>query len=156
MWVAELACEHGHRFEGWFGSRDDFDDQQRRGLVACPHCGSHRVDRCLTAPRLNLGGGDAPAPSTPSAPSIEAESGATAASAPLDPATLLRLLVAQVRAHTEDVGPRFAAEARRIHAQQAPERAIRGQASADEVAELRDEGIEVWALPALDADHRTH
>jgi hypothetical protein len=50
---------------------------------------------------------------------------------------------------TEDVGDNFAEEARKIHYQEAPERSIRGQATSDETAELREEGIEVVALPLL-------
>ena len=48
---------------------------------------------------------------------------------------------------TEDVGPRFAEEARRIHYGEAPERGIRGKASPEEREALRDEGIETFALP---------
>ncbi|MCZ8236057.1 MAG: DUF1178 family protein [Inhella sp.] len=148
MWVAELGCDLGHRFEGWFGSRDDFVDQQRRGLVSCPTCGSHAVDRCLSAPRLNLG---AAAPVTPR-PSTEEP-----LSLPdLDATAVLRSWMAQVRAQTEDVGGRFAEEVRRIHAQEAPERPIRGRASLDQVAELRDEGIEVWPLPLPDSEATPH
>jgi hypothetical protein len=48
---------------------------------------------------------------------------------------------------TEDVGERFAEEARRIHYSEAPERAIRGSTSPEEALALRDEGIEVYAVP---------
>jgi len=148
MWVAELACDLGHRFEGWFGSRDDFDEQQRRGLVSCPTCGSHAVDRCLSAPRLNLGAAPQAAAREPDGAPMRTTDG--------DAMTLLRTWMAQVRAQTEDVGERFVEEVRRIHAQEAPDRAIRGRASPDDVAELRDEGIEVWSLPLLDADAASH
>ena len=51
MIVFDLECRSGgHRFEGWFGSSDDFADQQARGLVACPDCGSPDVDKALMAP----------------------------------------------------------------------------------------------------------
>ena len=50
-------------------------------------------------------------------------------------------------AATEDVGPRFATEARRIHEGEAPERAIRGQATREETEALLDEGIPVLPLP---------
>jgi hypothetical protein len=49
--------------------------------------------------------------------------------------------------HTEDVGERFAQEARRIHHGDAPERGIRGQASAEETRELLEEGIDILPLP---------
>ena len=48
---------------------------------------------------------------------------------------------------TENVGRRFAEEARKIHYNEVPARAIRGQASHDEAQELSDEGIEFAPLP---------
>ena len=48
---------------------------------------------------------------------------------------------------TIDVGRAFPEEARKIHYGEAPERQIRGVASTKEVEALRDEGIEVVALP---------
>ncbi len=135
MWVAELGCPLGHRFEGFFGSRDDFDDQRGRGLVRCPQCDSPEIERQLSAPRINLG---AEAPAEPS------------------PRERLAHLHALLRATTEDVGPAFAAEARRIHAGEAPQRGIRGRASGEDMAALLDEGIAVMALPDPDGTATTH
>lgn len=138
MKVLNLRCAHDHAFEGWFASEADFQDQAGRGVVACPLCGSATVHRLPTAPRLNLSGAREPA--APAAPD---------ASAP-QPATLQAQwlqAVAHVLQNTEDVGERFPEEARRIHYGEAPHRGIRGQASADERAELADEGIEVVPLP---------
>lgn len=58
--------------------------------------------------------------------------------------------VRQVLANTEDVGPRLAEEARRMHYGEMDSRAIRGQASGQELAELQDEGIDLWTLPLPD------
>jgi len=58
--------------------------------------------------------------------------------------------VRQVLAYTEDVGERFAEEARRIHHGEAPERGIRGKASPTETQALLDEGIAVMPLPIPD------
>ncbi len=55
--------------------------------------------------------------------------------------------VRHVMSSTEDVGERFAEEARRIHYGEVEERGIRGRASADDAAALREEGIDVMALP---------
>lgn len=138
MWVAELGCPLGHRFEGFFGSRDDFESQAARGLVRCPQCDSPEVERQLSAPRINLG---AEAPAVPPPPT---------------PRELLVQLHAHLRANTEDLGRDFAAEARRIHRGEAPERGIRGQASSEEFAALADEGIAVLALPDPDGVATTH
>ncbi len=144
MKVFDLACEHEHRFEGWFGSAEDYDAQLARGLVECPVCTSKAIRKLLAAPRLNLSGAsDRP-------PQPAREPGApTAAGAP-DPRALQAMFMKMARAlvrDTEDVGERFAEEARKIHYREAPERGIRGVASADEARELAEEGIEVFAFP---------
>ena len=54
--------------------------------------------------------------------------------------------VRHILANTEDVGEQFAEEARKIHYGEADERNIRGQASAEETAELLEEGISVMPL----------
>ena len=47
-----LACDQAHAFEGWFGSSADFDDQQARGLLECPMCGSKAVRKAIMAPAI--------------------------------------------------------------------------------------------------------
>lgn len=145
MKVFDLRCDDDHVFEGWFASDDDFAHQCDRGLVECPVCGSGTVQRMPSAPRLNLGAtsGGAAAAAVPGAPrqDIVHASG--------DPAMQARwmTMVREVMARTEDVGERFADEARRIHHGEAPERGIRGQATREETAALLEDGIEVFALP---------
>ena len=58
--VIDLTCEHGHPFEGWFRSSDDFSSQNARGLVSCPACGSHTIIRKPSAPYVNRGATMAP------------------------------------------------------------------------------------------------
>jgi hypothetical protein len=134
MKVIDLRCQSGHRFEGWFASDDDFMDQNGRGLIECPLCADKVIVRLPSAPRLNLSSSTAePAPAAPSA------EGALQAR--------WMQMVRHVMANTEDVGGRFAEEARRIHYGETPERGIRGQASAEQREALADEGIEVHPLP---------
>lgn len=144
MKVLDLACAHGHLFEGWFGSDDDFLQQQGRGLIECPLCGNHEVEKRLSAPRLNLGKTDAPA--RPAA--VPATPRQRVADAPPVPAAWLQALREAV-ARSEDVGPRFAEEARRIHEGEAPARPIRGQSTVGEAVALLEDGIEVVPLPDL-------
>jgi hypothetical protein len=132
MKVLSLRCANGHGFEGWFGSDDEFMEQNGRGLVECPLCGDKVVSRMPSAPRLNL-------------------SGARAEAAPADAQALWLKAVRHVIANTEDVGGRFAEEARRIHYGEVESRGIRGQASPDEAQSLRDEGIEIASLPVPQA-----
>lgn len=148
MKVFDLQCTHGHRFEGWFGSDDDFQAQQARGLVACPLCNHADVRRLPSAPRLNLLGAQAPQPmraagSTPADPAPAATTVARAN----DMQSAWMQAVRQLVERTEDVGERFAEEARRIHYGEVAQRGIRGQASPEERRALLEEGIETVAIP---------
>ena len=159
MKVLDLQCQQAHVFEGWFGSEDDFQDQRQRGLVQCPLCGDDHIEKRLSAPRLNLGAREPAAPAasssasaaTPSALSTVATSNQQS---PVDASVLPPALQAawlelarKIVASTEDVGGRFAEEARHMHHGEVPERAIRGQTTASEAVELLEEGIAVMPLP---------
>ena len=147
MKVLNLHCGQGHVFEGWFAGEDDFQAQLGQGLLECPMCGTHEVRKALSAPRLNLG---ARAPASP--PSSEA----APASAPGTALQAAWLSAARrIMAESEDVGARFAEEARRMHYGEASQRAIRGQASLEETAQLLDEGIPVVPLPLPAATKET-
>ncbi|WP_422648903.1 DUF1178 domain-containing protein [Cupriavidus sp. H18C1] len=151
MKVLDLRCAHDHRFEGWFASEDDAQSQISRDLVQCPVCGDRAVTRLPSAPRLNLSGAAERAP-TPQAPTQQAQAVPQAAQALQ---SLYLKAVRQVLAQTEDVGPRFAEEARRMHYDEAPERGIRGTASPEEVQALAEEGIETFPLVVPDALKQT-
>ncbi|MDR2990858.1 MAG: DUF1178 family protein [Burkholderiaceae bacterium] len=158
MKVLDLQCAQGHGFEGWFASEDDFQRQIDSGFLTCPLCGEARITRLLSAPRLNLRGGSGPdssvekstdaasnAETQPSAAAPVTESAAVGVPAALQAAWLH--MVRRVLAHTENVGERFAEEARRIHYGETPERGIRGKASPAETEALLAEGIAVLPLP---------
>ncbi|MEI7446167.1 MAG: DUF1178 family protein [Burkholderiales bacterium] len=143
MKVFNLACEHDHRFEGWFGSAEDYDAQLARGLVECPVCASKDIRKMPTAPRLNLSG-------TSDKPLAPAAGGREAAAQMPDAKAMQAMVMKLARSiveNTEDVGERFADEARRIHYREAPERGIRGTASPEQARELSEEGIEVFSFP---------
>jgi len=136
MKVLDLRCAAEHRFEGWFASDEDFESQLTRQLVACPLCGLTAVSRVPSAPRLNLSGA-----SEPAAPAH------AAGDVPQQVQARWMRAMRKVLENTENVGDRFAEEARRIHYSEAPARHIRGVASLDEAQALAEEGIEVVPLP---------
>ena len=142
MIVFDLLCGAGHRFEGWFGSSDDFARQRDRSLLSCPSCGSDKVERVPSATRANLG---APAPKAPSQPQKTPDMEGK------DPFAIAQMLYSrmldELLMKSEDVGREFPAEARKIFYDEAPARPIRGQATNEEHQELVDEGIPVARLP---------
>lgn len=144
MIVFDLLCSEGHRFEGWFGSREEFASQRKRGLLSCPKCGSASIERVPSAARLNTGAEPVRAP----APQPAQQDPQLAGRDPLALAQILySRLLDEILTKTEDVGSEFPAEARRIHYDQAPVRPIRGGATEEEHDALVDEGIPVARFP---------
>ena len=146
MKVLDLQCSHGHTFEGWFSSEDDFASQTSRALVQCPMCGDPSVVKKLSAPRLNLG-----ARASSHAPIEMVTQGAAAPSLTAAWMAFARHVVA----NTADVGSNFAEEARRMHYGETEERAIRGKTTAQEAQALIEEGISVMPLPLPEAAKET-
>ena len=153
MKVLDLRCAQDHAFEGWFGSEDDYRSQRERGLLVCPLCGTAEVARLPSAPRLMIG--RTAEPRAASAPAETPQAGKPSAPAPAGkPSEHLAVMhshwlraVRHVMENTVDVGEKFAEEARRIHYGEVEERAIRGRSTAEEAEALREEGIEVMAIP---------
>jgi hypothetical protein len=139
MIVFNLGCENSHRFEGWFASSEDFERQMDGHLVSCPLCGNVNISRLPNASYVKSSARERPARAEPAAARSQqyANMGAEA----------LARLVEHIIENTEDVGAAFPEEARKIHYREAPERRIRGTASRDEVEALREEGVDVVALP---------
>ncbi|MDZ4074405.1 MAG: DUF1178 family protein [Hylemonella sp.] len=142
MKVFNLQCSAHHLFEGWFASEEDYTSQVDRGLLECPLCADKTIQKLPSAPRLNFGAVQAPQ----AANSAEKQAVVTG-----DPAQALQAaylqLARRIVSETEDVGERFAEEARKIHYGETEERGIRGQASREETEALMDEGIAVMPLP---------
>jgi hypothetical protein len=134
--VFNLSCEQQHAFEGWFASADAFEAQMTGGRVQCPFCGSTAISKALSAPRLNLGA---------EPPQQQRQVAAMPTAEQLQ--ALFLKMAREIVANTEDVGERFAEEARRIHYKEAPERGIRGVTSKDEADALEEEGIKVMPVP---------
>jgi len=134
-----LHCDKDHEFEGWFGSSADYDGQSERGLIECPTCGSRQIGKALMAPAVAV---SRDMPARPLA---------------MDPEKRvmmrkLREMVQALKRNSEDVGDRFADEARKIHHGEAEVRGIIGQASSDDARSLIEEGIEIAPLPEFPED----
>ncbi|MBU2586605.1 MAG: DUF1178 family protein [Alphaproteobacteria bacterium] len=146
MIVFDLSCPDGHRFEGWFGSSADFEDQRARGLLTCPACGSAAVGKAPMAPAVPAKGNARPAPAAADGPPQQL------ANAPLPPQVqnaLAALAKAQAEAlkNSTWVGDKFADETRKMHYGERDEAPIHGQASLAEAKALIDEGVPVAQLP---------
>lgn len=134
-----LHCDQAHEFEGWFRSNDDYDTQRKRGFVECPACGSNKVSKALMAPAVST--------------SRKQEKMALAMGAEQ------RRMMSEIKALTdkmkegaENVGDKFAEEARKIHFGETEARGIYGEASPDEVKGLAEDGVPFMPIPVLPED----
>ena len=128
-----LTCDKDHEFEGWFVNSSAYDDQAGRGLVSCPHCGSIKISKAPMAPGI----------------ACSEKSG----NGPRELVQALRNVREHVMKTADDVGDRFADEARKIHREEAEPRGIYGKATAEEAESLSEEGVEFHPLPTLPEDH---
>jgi hypothetical protein len=140
-----LRCEYGHEFDGWFKDSAAFERMAKRGLVECPQCGSTKVSRALMTPAVAASREAAPA--VPPAPPAPAEGKAVAGQMPAAVLAMLQRMRAEIEKHCDYVGPRFAEEARRIHAGEAEARGIYGEATPEDAEALREEGIAFRTIP---------
>ena len=147
-----LKCENNHQFEGWFRSSDDYEDQEKNGLISCPTCNNKKISKALMAPTVksskkldkktvnnnptdNLNGADK-----------------KVVAGDYDIRQALSSLRTYVEKNCENVGDNFANEARLISKGEAKNRNIFGKVSSKEAENLKDEGIEVTSIPWIKDD----
>ncbi len=150
MIVFDLECRPvGHRFEGWFGSSDDYVRQQERGLVTCPTCGSAEVGKAVMAPNVGRKSNQAVVvrPSAHAPAEAAPDTAAVTNAAPQLPPEAMAMLHAIAEKQAEAlkksrwVGKGFAKTARAIHYGETEPELVHGQASPKETQELMEEGV---------------
>jgi len=134
-----LKCENDHRFDSWFQSASAFDKLLAVGMVTCPTCASAAVKKAIMAPRVRT---------ARKAASAADQTPESALSTPAtDQERAIAELKSKVEANSEYVGMEFATQARAIHAGDAVERPIYGEAAPEEALKLLQEGVPVAPLP---------
>lgn len=149
MVIYNLLCHKKHSFEGWFPSFEDFQKQADKKLISCPTCGTTKVEKVPHACAVHV------KKEQPPAPPAKAKKQTPAPAAPPTAAEFKEMLLRvhhYVKENFEDVGPRFAAEAKQIHKGEAEERPIHGTATLSEVKELAEEGVPCLPLPKPELD----
>lgn len=150
-----LVCARAHEFESWFRDSAAFDTQARRGLIACPMCGSVNVAKAIMSPAISAARKkERQIDVAAAAPPADASDQPPAPVALLDERhRRLRAMIREVRADimekSDNVGRRFPQEARRIHGGEAPPRSIYGEASGEEIQELLEDGVKILPMPRL-------
>ena len=146
MVVYNLVCEQDHRFEGWFPNYEEFQKQAAKKLISCPTCSSTQIDKLPHACAVHVKK-EAPPPAEE-----KNENSTSAAPSPAEFKEMLLRVHHYVSTNFEDVGPRFAHEARQIYYGKSEQRPIHGTATVEERAELAEEGIPHVVLPKPELD----
>ena len=148
-----LICDNAHEFESWFPSSAAYEKQEKRKLIACPVCGSVKVERAIMAPNVARKDKSTSLPA-PVEQAAEAPSTPVAMVSPEEKAfrTKLRELRDHLTANSDNVGKKFPEEARKMHYGETEHRSIYGEASAEDAKALHEEGIEFHPLPVLPDD----
>jgi hypothetical protein len=133
-----LRCSNSHTFDSWFQSAVGFDALQKSGQINCPICADAKVEKTLMSPAVRpaRNAGDSPKKTDLSAPSNDVEAA-------------LAEMRKQVEANSEYVGLNFVTEARRMHEGKIDQRAIYGEAKANEARALIEDGVPVAPLPFM-------
>lgn len=152
MIVFDLKCgAHGHVFEGWFGSGEDYESQCARGLVACPVCGDTAIAKAVMAPAVGAKsnrGGQEVAHRDDTAPAPVPMPVSNSPDAVRARALLAQLAQAQSEAlaQSEWVGRNFADTARAMHYGEQSHKSVHGEVAPEEARALIEEGVQVAPL----------
>ena len=132
----DLICRHDHGFEAWFSSSSDYDDHCKKRLIQCPYCNSAKVEKAIMSPNVST--------------SRKKEKIASQQNAAM---AMMNKAASKIRKEIEDkcdyVADNFADEARAMHYGEKPERAIYGEATPSEAADLKEEGVGIAPLPEI-------
>lgn len=130
MILYQLKCVQGHQFEAWFRDAAAYDRQSGAEEIGCPFCGSTGISKAPMAPRLAKG-------------TAKTEGMVERAN---EVAQQIIQAAEKLRQHVEEncdnVGDKFAEEARRIHYGEVEQRGIYGTATDEEASDLSEEGVE--------------
>jgi len=146
-----LRCAEGHEFESWFADSLAYDRQAKRGQIACPLCGSDKVEKAIMAPRVAPAKKRANARPKPDA--NPAAHGKLMSAKDSELRAKIRELHDYVTSHAENVGRQFPQQAREMHKGEIDHKPIYGQASPEETRALIEDGVEIMPLPTLPDDH---
>ena len=139
-----LICDQSHEFDGWFHSGAAFDEQAAAGQLSCPVCGSRKVTKGLMTPSVTTGKRVEQRQQKRQLARLD-----KASSEVVD---AMRKVREHIMSTAENVGDKFAEEARKIHYEEAEPRGIYGRATREEVVEMHDEGVDFHPLPELPED----
>ena len=136
MIIYDLICENGHEFEGWFKDSSSYEVQETKGMVICTMCNSNKIKRLLRGSAIKSKEPNETAPVLYDNNTIEQFK-------------QYQKIKNYVIKNFDDVGDKFADEARKIHYGESEKKNIRGTTSKEEEKSLKDEGVQFIKFPFI-------
>ncbi len=135
MILFDLQCEKDHKFECWFASSANYQEQLKNKMIACPYCNSTTIQKSLMAPNIN----------TKRTSKNSNNNKQKLVQNNLE--KQIKKFKKYIEKNTDNVGKNFAEEARKIYYGETKPRPIRGESTEKEAQELAEEGIPFSQLP---------
>ena len=131
-----LKCDNSHEFESWFSSSNEFEKLKTKKLIECIYCNSKKIDKSIMSPLV-----------------LNKDIKNQEKNKFITDTNKIRKELFKVRKFIEKnfeyVGNDFSKEVRNIYYDNRKNKKIYGNATEDETAELREEGIEITSIPWL-------
>ncbi len=130
MIAYDLQCANGHAFEGWFEDGQAYEEQEKKGYIACPVCNDTSVYRI---------------PSTFAIKSSQSLKNFAEQQTKIE--DIGKKIVDFVEKNFDDVGSDFAKEALKMHYGVSETKNIKGFSTKKEEETLKKEGVQFFKLP---------
>ena len=140
-----LKCDCNAKFEGWFPSNEDYENQLAQGQLLCPLCDSTKVRKDIMSPNIKK-----KSTKTPRQRGKDAVKNMTGEHFTMGgrARTLLKQVEKHVTKNFENVGKNFPREARKAHQGKRNEE-FYGTATKKEADKLVREGIDLFSVPKI-------
>ena len=136
MILFDLQCDKAHKFECWFASNANFQEQLKKKMIVCPYCNSTKIKKSLMAPNINT-----------KSTSKNSKNNHKQKLAQNNLENQIKKFKKYIEKNTHNIGKNFAEEARKIYYGETKSRPIRGESTEKEAQELAEEGIPFSQLP---------
>ena len=141
----KLICSFEHRFEGWFPTNEDYENQLAQGQLLCPMCDSTKVRKDKMSPNIKN-------PKYKTSRQRGRQAMVEMAKGQMvmggKARTLLKKLEKHVTDNFENVGKNFAKEARKAVKGKRNEE-FYGTATKKEANDLINDGIDLFHVPKI-------
>jgi len=138
-----LKCECTAKFEGWFPSNEDYENQLAQGQLLCPMCDSTKVRKDIMAPAVSKKS-NARKRGKAKVKEMAGDQMVMGGQA----RTLLKQIQNHVEQNFENVGKNFAREARKAHKGKR-DLEFYGSPSKKQVDDLIKDGIDLFQVPKV-------